>query len=474
MLETVRGRLTLWYVCVLALLLVAFSLTFYFLAERALYARVDSGLRSLLEVSTRSLIHDTAEGQTSQSAAQSTTAEMSSPEQTLLIYDAAGKLLGNSQPDEEFRVPLPNLLSIPPSEIQLYTAAEEDDPERTYRLAVRRVNIPPTNIPYILVASQSLKVVQEELRALHRPLLVAGPLALLLASVGGWFLARKSLAPVVALAGSARRISAENLGQQLPVANPRDELGELAITFNELLARLDAAFAQQRQFMADASHELRTPLSVAHTAARVTLRKPRRTEAEYRETIQVMDEEIQRLTRIVRDMFLLARADTGRYPLQKQPLYLNDLVEEVARAGKLLAAEKAITLAVTNLAEARFYGDEDLLRRLLLNLVDNAIQHTPETGQVQLHLQQEAQTYVVTVSDSGAGVPAEAQHRIFERFYRADQARPRTSTADGRGAGLGLSIAHWIAEAHGGNLTLAPSDQTGATFVIRLPLPAEG
>lgn len=472
MFETVRGRLTLWYVSVLALVLAAFSLTLYVLVERALQARVDRGLRALLEVSTRSLAHDTEEGQSSQSAAQSTAAEMSNPEQMLLIFDAAGKLLAGNHPEEEFKLPLPPLSALPPNELQFYTLSEVEDAD-AHRLAVLRVSIPPNHLAYILVASQPLKVVAEEMEALHRPLWVAGPLALLLAGLGGWFLARKSLAPVVVMASSARRIGAENLGQQLPVANPRDELGQLAKTFNELLARLDAAFAQQRRFMADASHELRTPLSVIHTAARVTLRKQPRAEAEYREAIQLMDDEAQRLTRLVQDMFLLARADADRYPLQKQTLYLNDLLEEVARAGELLAAEKNITLKLGTAPEASFYGDEDLLRRMLLNLVDNAIQHTPSAGSVELSLRPTAEAYEITVTDTGAGIPPDAQARIFERFYRVDQARTHSAEIGNKGAGLGLSIAQWIAQAHDGSLTLNHSDQHGSAFVARLPLASQ-
>jgi heavy metal sensor kinase len=428
-------------------------------------------LRSIIEVSTRSLTNDTEEGQSVQSAAQSTAAELSNPEQALLIFDGAGQLLAENHPEEDFPARLPNLDSIPENEVYIDTVAEEDDDSERHRVAVQRVKIPPDGTPYIILASQPLRAVEDELEALRETLYFAGPVALLLAGLGGWFLARKSLAPVVAMAGSVRRIGAENLGQQLPVANPRDELGQLAITFNELLARLDAAFEQQRQFMADASHELRTPLSVMHTAAGVTLKKRRRQEDEYREAIRIMDEQTQRLSRIVNDMFVLARADAGRYPLRKKTLDLNDLIEEVARAGNLLAAGKNATLEIANLPEAEFYGDEDLLRRMILNLVDNAIKHTPPGGVVRLRLSREPDGYEISVSDTGPGIPAEEQSRIFERFYRVDRARARAEEADGGGAGLGLAIATWIAQAHDGNLELARSDANGATFVAKLPIP---
>jgi signal transduction histidine kinase len=271
------------------------------------------------------------------------------------------------------------------------------------------------------------------------------------------------------MAGSARRIGAENLGEQLPVANPRDELGQLAVTFNELLARLHEAFERQRRFMADASHELRTPLSVMGATAGVTLRKRHRKEDEYREAVQMMSEQTQRLSRIVKDMFTLARADAGRYPLNKRPLYLNDLLEEIARAGELLAAEKSVKVEIIDSLEAGFHGDEDLLRRMILNLVDNAIKHTPQGGVVRLGLSEDAPDYLISISDTGPGIPSEAQAHIFERFYRAGAARSRPEDGDGAGAGLGLSIASWIAQAHDGSLELTRSDQTGTTFTVRLP-----
>ncbi|HKX28428.1 MAG TPA: heavy metal sensor histidine kinase [Blastocatellia bacterium] len=470
MINTVRGRLTLWYVSVLALVLVAFSVSLYVLAARTLYARLDNSLRSLIEISTKSLSNDLEEGQSYQSAAQSTAAELSQPPQALLIFDRAGSRLADNHPQDDFPAVLPDLNSIPESEARLYTVAGENNRAYRYRVAVRRVSIQPTDTPYLILTSLPLETVESELRTLRRPLYFAGPIALLLAGLGGWFLARKSLAPVVTMAGSARRIGAENLGQQLPVANPHDELGQLAMTFNELLMRLHTAFVKQRQFMADASHELRTPLSVLHTTAGVTLKRPHRVEDEYREAIQVMDEQTKRLIRIVLDLFTLARVDAGRYPLHKQRLDLNDLIDEVARAANLLAVEKNITLEVANLPEAVCCGDGDLLRRLILNLVDNAIKYSPPGSVVHLRLSRGSDHYSISVSDAGPGIPAEARDRIFERFYRVDQARSRSEKSIGSGAGLGLAIANWIAQVHNGSLELTSTSHGGATFVAKLPI----
>jgi signal transduction histidine kinase len=168
-------------------------------------------------------------------------------------------------------------------------------------------------------------------------------------------------------------------------------------------------------------------------------------------------------------MFTLARADAGRYPLDKRSLYLNDLLEEVARAARLLAAEKQVTLEINDSFEAGFHGDEDLLRRMILNLVDNAIKHTPPVGVVRLSLTEESRDYVISVSDTGPGIPLEAQARVFERFYRADKSRSHSDDDNGGGAGLGLSIASWIAQAHDGSLELMRSGHEGTTFTVRLP-----
>src|SRR5262245_27756192 len=480
MFNSVRTRLTLWYVSVLAVVLVASSMTLYVLESRALYANMDTDLRSFLEVTVRSFENDLKEGKSDQLAAESTTTEMSQSIESLRIFDINRRLLAGNHPDEDLRSKLPDFNSIPTDEIYVTTVAEDDDPGKFHRVMLRRVTVPPTNTPYIIVASESLEDLEKELKAIRDPLLYVGPLALLLAGLGGWLLARKSLAPVVTMAESARRIGAENLGQQIPIANPHDELGQLATVFNELLARLNDAFSkqqqaieQQRQFMADASHELRTPLMLMNTAAGVTLRKDDRPKNEYRETIKVMDNEAQRLAQIVKDMFVLSRADAEQYPLQKGILYLNDLLEEVARTSALLSDEKGVELVVTKPPEANFYGDEDLLRRMLLNLVNNAIQHTPAEGVVRLCLEQKANDYIFSISDTGSGIPEEAQELIFERFYRVDKARSRAEAMSGSGAGLGLSIALWIAQVHGGSLRLAHSNSQGTTFVAQLPLPPQ-
>src|SRR5215510_6946361 len=480
MLDSIRTRLTLWHVGVLALALIIFSAGVYLLLARTLYRRMDESLRASSESIAISLVRERAEGETETEAAHSAVDELHLLNQAMAIFDAKGRLLAEKPALGNDRARLPPLDSIHASDLRLFTAP--GDSSEGQRVAARRVKIGEADSPYLIVVSQPLDTVTEELAMLGRVFLVAVPLALLLAWLGGFFLARKSLAPVVAMSEQARQISAENLERRLPVANPRAELGQLASTFNELLARLAASFDLQRQFMADASHELRTPLSVMRTAAQVILERPRRDENEYRNALAMIDDQTRRLARIVDDMFTLARADAGRRPLAHSAFYLDELIVETARAAGVLAARKGVMVETAWSPEVSYYGDEHLLRQMLLNLLDNAIKHTPAGGVVRVNLNQFEKRCEVVVADNGEGIPVEAQPHIFERFYRADKARSRSdvnangangsngSNGAGGGAGLGLSIAQWVAEAHGGTIRLVRSDTAGTIFAVTLPL----
>jgi two-component system OmpR family sensor kinase len=321
---------------------------------------------------------------------------------------------------------------------------------------------------YTLVVLQSLHSQKEMFRELAQTFALVIPIAVLLASAGGYFLAYKSLAPVVAMSTQAGRIGAATLHERLPVKNEKDELGHLARSFNQLLDRLDQSFDRQRRFMADASHELRTPVAILRGEAEVALSRPDRKPEEYRESLAVLRAESQRLTHIVDDLFTLARADAGQYPLSPRDFYLDELVADCTRATRTLALAKHITLNCDAAQELPIHADEPLLRRMILNLLDNAIKHTPAGGRVALACQRTGGDYAVSITYSGAGIPLDLQPRIFERFFRADKARSRGEN-DGGGAGLGLSIARWIAEAHHGRLDLTRSDAAGSTFTAYLP-----
>ncbi len=470
MFDSMRARLTLWYVSVLALVLLAFSFGVHSLLERKLHQRLDAGLRSALESMQHSLLDELAEGETQQEAAMSTVSELLYPNLVMAVFDSEGRLLAESPSPGGAAASLPVPSSAVNEAVAFFTlSAEKTSDNENWRVAAQRTRAAPGASSFLIVVKQSLDTVTEELGLLRQVLYLAVPLALALAGAGGWLLGRKSLAPVAAMSARARRITAESLEARLPVANPRDELGQLAATFNELLGRLNASFDQQRQFMADASHELRTPLHVIGTATDVTLKQPSRNESEYRDAIAMIQQQTRRLTRIVEDMFTLARADAGRREPQISDFYLDELLAETARAARLLAERKGVSVTLETANGIAFRGDEGLLRQMMLNLLDNSIKHTPAHGTVIVSLEQSASTFEITVADTGSGIPSEAQPHIFKRFYRVDKARARASEANGSGAGLGLSIARWVAELHHGKLELRHSDPHGSTFVASLP-----
>jgi two-component system OmpR family sensor kinase len=470
MFDSVRVRLTIWYVGLLSLLLIAFSAGVYALLWRNFYERADGILQSVATGAVTMLGKELSESGLDELAAREAMETLNLPDDTLAIFDADGGLLAEKPAGSAERMALDRDLP-QDGNVHLYTVRARGGDRELRRVAAVRVTLEPLGRTYTVATSRSLTPLHGELARDRYVLLVAVPLGLLLVGCGGWFLSRKSLAPVLAMSEQARRIGAENIDERLPVVNPRDELGRLADTFNALLSRLSLALAQQRQFMADASHELRTPLSVIRTATSVTLRKERRGEDEYREALCIVDEESRRLSRIVEDMFRLARADAARLTVQPALFYLDELLSETARAARLLGASKNMKVDISQLPESPCVGDEDLLRQMVMNLLDNAIKYTPAGGMVEVKLAQANGSYLLSISDTGPGIPDDAQSQVFERFYRVNKTRSRAESAGGAGAGagLGLAIARAIAEAHGGSLTLESSGAGGSTFAAAIP-----
>jgi signal transduction histidine kinase len=220
--------------------------------------------------------------------------------------------------------------------------------------------------------------------------------------------------------------------------------------------------------MADASHELRTPVTTTRTAATVTLQKPHRDERDYRDALDIIEQQAARLSRIVEDMFTLARADAGNYPVRLDPMYLDEVVEDVVRAARVIADTRGVTIAVTAEGSASFTGDEDLVRRMVGNLLDNAIRHAPAGSTVAVVLGRTADAYTMSITDRGPGIPEEIRPHIFQRFFRGDSSRARASHPDG-GAGLGLALTRWIASVHQGDVRLVHSSAAGTTFTVFLP-----
>lgn len=466
--RSIRFRLTCWYVGVSALILTVFSCGVYISLRQSLFERVDSVLRSALEVSALSLRHEIEEHEGKQPGEESyrlvlrTMHQTSFPHQGVAVYDA-GRLVANKPGDENFVPSLPTGSGgTPHRPVLLIQAAEKG----SRRLAIAEVDVPMAKTTYRVVVGESLQETEAALNAIRRALLVAVPAALALLALGGYFLARKSLAPVMELSSTAEQISAQNLERRVEISNPQDELGRLGATFNRLLGRLENSFDQQRRFMADAAHELRTPLSVALTAAQVTIDSPR-SEEEYRDALTVIEQQLRRLTRLVQNMFLLARADAGAYQLDVQPFYLDEVVQEAVRAAQVLARRRGVVVSVDKVPESLCQADEGLVRQAILILLDNAVKYTPSGGTVHVTLSHQLDRLIVRVADTGIGIPAEAQQRLFERFYRVDKARSRADQEGG--AGLGLAIARWIAGIHKGTLTLVESGSHGSVFELALP-----
>ena len=290
------------------------------------------------------------------------------------------------------------------------------------------------------------------------------PLGLLLAAGGGWALARRALAPVEHMVEAARRIGAERLAERLEESGTGDELDRLSGVLNAMLERLDLSFRQMRQFSADASHELQTPLTILQGELEVALRSPRTPEA-YREAIQSALQEIERMAVLVEGLLLLARADAGMLRLDLKPMDAAQLLAEVFERTQILAQSRSIALDLEALEPYLVFGDRERLRRVLLNLVDNAIKFTPAGGRVTLSLRQRDGRVCLLVRDTGIGLPEAEQEHIFQRFHRAGSARDHGA----QGSGLGLCIARSIVEAHGGTLQVVSRPGEGSTFTVCLP-----
>jgi len=324
----------------------------------------------------------------------------------------------------------------------------------------------------VLVATQPMHATIELLETARDAALIALPLVLLLALASGYLLARRALDPIAAMTAEADAIGARNLHERLSVRTPGDELGRLATTFNSVLERVDVAMEQQRRFTADASHELRTPVALIRAEADVALADERVHDPEYREALGVIRDGAVQLSRIVEDLFLLARADAGQPLISRGSLYLDELATGTVHSLRSVAELRGIELTVDAVDDAPFSGDEELLRRALRNLIDNAIKYSEAGGRVHVALTRDNGVYRITVSDNGSGIPPLDQPHIFERFYRSDGARGHSESAAGSGAGLGLAIAREIAEVHGGQLSLLGSSPQGSSFELTLPIGA--
>jgi heavy metal sensor kinase len=461
---SIRWRLTLWYGLVLATVLVIFGVAVYVTMRHELLARADLALRAELE--------DVAEDV---QAAKDWGLLAPRLERRFARRQAYESQLSRADGEVLFRTVnvRQQALPVPPISGSLRhmdfesmaLGAQSITLASLGHLRIMGELVPGPDGPVVVQVATSIASIDQELAELLAVLLFSGPLALLCALVAGYLLARKALAPVDRMVQTADEISALRLDRRVEVANADDELGRLARTLNGMIARLERSFEEIRRFTADAAHELRTPLAVLRNEAEVALRLPREPE-QYRDVLENQLEELERLSRLAERLLFLCRGDAGLLPILRRPVDLHEIARDVCEHMQVVAQEKGVTVNVAGVAPCTVCGDLEQLRRLLFNLVDNAIKFTPAPGRVTVEAVSLADTGRLVVTDSGTGIPPEHLPHVFQRFYRVDPAR----ASDVGGAGLGLSIARSIAEAHGGTIEIESTVGAGTRVVVIVPV----
>jgi heavy metal sensor kinase len=458
---SIRWRLTLWYGAVLSAVLMASDVSIYFLLRHYLLVLTDAAIKEELT----ELVNEVGRSKDIRELPGELGVRFAS-------HEGYEFQVRTESEENVFRSNGLGAAGLPPRITSGDAPAFETlTPEVIGHARLgSRIARGPTG-PLVVQAAVSLAPNDRALRELLAVLLTTGPLALAGALGGGYLLARKALAPVGHMAATAAEITASQLDRRLAATNPDDELGQLARTLNDMIQRLERSFAEVRRFTADAAHELRTPLSMMRTAAEVALRSPRSPEQDGR-VLEDLLEEIERLTRLVSQLLFLCREDGGFPTGPRGAVQLDEVVREVAGHMQVMAEEKAVSLDVDCVHSRIVEGDQDRLRQLLFNLLDNAIKYTPAGGRVSVRDISSNGSAEIVVSDTGIGIPTEHLPHVFERFYRVDPARGMEG-----GTGLGLSICRSITEAHQGRLLVESEVGRGTSVTLSLPassLPAAG
>jgi heavy metal sensor kinase len=449
---TLRVRLTVWYTLVLTGVLILFGTVVYLLLSRSLTIQIQDTLQQTADEILRASRRDV---RGIVLPALDLTANV-----YVQVWDSQEQLLEESTnltsmqtalDAASLHVELPTYTSVFISSAHLLV------------LTVPVIAPPSSEIVGYLQLGSSLETVDQARRILLFVLGGGGLVAVVVAALVGMTTAQTALRPLGQVTETALQITrADDLSRRIPLTSPRTgEVGQLILAFNDTLERLENLFETQRRFLADVSHELRTPL----TAIRGNVDLIRRMGEPDAESLEAITSEVDRMTRMVQDLLLLAQAESGKLPMAREIVELDTLLLEVYKQGKVLAQDR-LEVRLGREDQARVVGDRDRLKQMLLNLVGNAIAYTPSGGQVTLGLTCVSDYARVTVSDTGPGIPQEELPHIFERFYRIDKSRRRL---EGGGAGLGLSIAYWIARSHQGRIEVASEVGKGTTFSVWLP-----
>jgi len=452
-----RLRLTLLYTSLLGGTLLLFGSLVYGLVSLVLVGQLDNTLSQQADLLTSGLLRVNASNQFDPRILTEY-----QPSDNSLIFQIWGA-------DRQLQIERPRGWQSPLDEAGLLASRPIYRSTYSQGMHVRVLSVPlvtPRGPAGVLQVGLTLNLLDATQRTLSSVLVGLAALSMALAGIGGWLVTGQALAPLASATQVATRIShADDLSRRIPLSgNESDEVAQLINAFNQTLSRLEGLFTSQRRFVADVSHELRTPLTVIKGEVSLMRRMGQVDE----ESLTSVEAEVDRLTRLVGDLLLLAQAESGRLPLTMKPVELDTVLLEVFQQMRTLAGEK-LKLHISEIDQVQVPGDRDRLKQVLVNLVGNAIQYTPAGGQVTLSLQKEGENARLIVSDTGPGIPPQDLPHIFERFYRGERSRKRSSGTQTSGFGLGLSIAYWIVRNHNGSIEASSREGQGTTFCVRLP-----
>jgi len=454
---TIRARLTLLYFAVLALSFVAFFWICDIGFRHSIETTVNESSRSNLEIIKRLIADKASEGDQAVARELQDLANLWASGALFQVADTHGHWLYRSK---QFLNERPALPGEPSDKIHFVTTNLDSN---QYRVAMQRMEI--NGEVFAMSAAVPTEPFDQALDSFRLIEKEALPLLALIATLLGYWLSGRSLAPVNRIIRTAEEIGVENLSRRLDVPKPHDELRRLTETLNAMLGRIETSFRRITQFTADASHDLRTPVAVIRTTAEIALRK-NRPEAEYREALATILDTSVETSGLLENLLTLARADAGAAGLEMHPVNLANHVKKAQERGSLLAATKSMSFT-SHVPESAVMvrADAIAIDRLLLILVDNAIKYTPAGGACDISLSVSGAEAQISVKDTGVGIESSELEAIFERFHRADKTRSRETA----GAGLGLAIARWITSVHGGSITAESSSGSGSVFHVRLP-----
>lgn len=451
---SIRLRLTIWYVISLSAMLAIFS----FAIDALMHARLLSRTDFELDEELHELVLEVQLARDRDDLLRQLNLRFSEHKsfEFQIQYEAGSRLFASRGLQSE-TVPAPDAFDGDDRQFSSIALASLGDS----RIASQRLTTPGGTL--IVQSVMPLGRYVAELRDLRRLLLTMSPLVVLVSIGGGYWLAGRALRPVDQMTRSAERITAAQLDERLEVVNPRDELGRLAATLNCMIERLQLALNETRQFTADAAHELRTPLAVIRSTAELALHSARSADY-YRECLSEIVDETERMTNLSNQLLLLAREDADVGETHLHAIRLDELMHKIAVDLEPLCDDRSLTLACQLETDLRVAGDEERLRRVFVNLLDNAIKYTPTGGRISMSLARDGRSARATVSDTGVGISPEHLPHVFDRFFRADPSRTR----DTGGAGLGLAICRAIVARHGGSIEIASRAGSGTQVEIRL------